>query len=204
MRAFQLSKASCGPCRGRDTRRESLENTEALNRFLAGIERRAFRMARFATADDDEALDLVQDAMLGFVRRYACKCEEEWSPLFYRTLQSRIIDWHRRTVVRNRLRGWFGGAGGDSDEGADPLENVADVNAPDPGRHLTNRELGGAIERALRKLPLRQRQAFLLRSWEGLDVAQTALAMGCSDGSVKTHYSRAVHTLRHLLKEYRS
>lgn len=160
-------------------------------------------MARFATTDDDEALDLVQDAMLGFVRRYAGKREEEWSPLFYRTLQSRIIDWHRRTTVRNRLRGWFGGGGDDPDDGPDPLERVADPHAPDPARQLANKELGGAIEHALRKLPLRQRQAFLLRSWEGLDVAQTAVAMGCTDGSVKTHYSRAVHTLRHLLKEYR-
>lgn len=161
-------------------------------------------MARLATADADEALDIVQDAMLGFVSRYAAKPEGEWPPLFHRTLQSRIIDWHRRMSVRNRLRAWFGGGGDDGEEGRDPLENVADRNSPDPATLMARREMGESIEKALRRLPHRQRQAFLLRSWEGLDVAGTAFAMGCSEGSVKTHYSRAVHTLRTLLKEYRS
>lgn len=160
-------------------------------------------MARLATSDDDDALDLVQEAMLGFVRRYAGKSEGEWSPLFHRTLQSRIVDWHRRTGVRNRFRIWFGRGGDGEDDGLDPLENLADEATPDPAALLANRAMGVAIDQAVRRLPLRQRQAFLLRAWEGLDVAQTAFAMGCSEGSVKTHCSRAVHTLRGLLKEYR-
>ncbi len=174
-----------------------------LNLFLAGVERRAFRMARLATSDDDEALDLVQDAMLAFVSRYAGKPDGEWAPLFHRTLQNRIVDWHRHSSVRNRFRVWFGGRE-EGYNGSDPLENVADQRSPDPAASLQRRQLGAAIESAVSKLPLRQRQAFLLRAWEGLDTAQTAFAMGCSEGSVKTHYSRAVHTLRDLLEEFAS
>lgn len=158
-------------------------------------------MARLAASDEDEALDIVQDAMLAFVTRYAGKPEDEWAPLFHRTLQNRIIDWHRRSSVRNRLRSWFGG-GSLGEEREDPLEKVADSSSPDPAVSLLRKDLGEAIERALRELPLRQQQAFLLRAWEGLDVAGTAFAMGCSEGSVKTHFSRAVHRMRELLEEY--
>lgn len=180
-----------------------LDRHKELNSYLANVERRAFRMAQVATSDTDEALDLVQEAMLGFVKHYAGRPEEEWNALFYRTLQSRIIDWHRRTAIRNRLRAWLGGRDNDREDEADPLQNMADSSSPDPAASLLNSEAGRAVEKALRSLPLRQQQAFLLRAWEGLDVAQTAFAMGCSEGSVKTHYSRAVHTMRALLEEYR-
>jgi RNA polymerase sigma-70 factor (ECF subfamily) len=158
-------------------------------------------MAQIATGDEDEALDLVQDAMFGFARSYGGKSEGEWAPLFYRTLQSRIVDWHRRTMVRNRLRVWFGGAGEDAT--ADPIQELPDIGSRDPADELLGRATAAAIEAALRTLPLRQRQAFLLRAWEGLSVAETAYAMRCSEGSVKTHYSRAVHALRSKLEEYR-
>jgi RNA polymerase sigma-70 factor (ECF subfamily) len=157
-------------------------------------------MARFATSNTDEALDLVQDAMLDFVKRYSGRPEAEWYVLFYRILHSRIIDWYRRASVRNRLRHWFDA---DSEEREDPLNNIADPAAPGPEELTILRYTGEALETAVRRLPLRQRQAFLLRAWEGFDVAQTAAAMGCSEGSVKTHYSRAVHTLRGLLEDYR-
>lgn len=158
-------------------------------------------MARFATSNSDEALDLVQDAMLDFVKRYTGRPEAEWYVLFYRILQSRITDWYRRASVRNRFRHWF--AVDDNDEGEDPLNNIADPAAPDPAEMMVRRSVAEDLEKAVRRLPLRQRQAFLLRAWEGFDVAQTAAAMGCSEGSVKTHYSRAVHTLRTFLEEYR-
>jgi len=158
-------------------------------------------MARFATGNADEALDVVQDAMLDFVKRYSGRPSGEWPVLFYRILQSRITDWYRRTSVRNRFRHWFGGEEEDGRE--DPLQRIADPSSPDPAEALVRRKIGEDLENAVRRLPLRQRQAFLLRAWEGLDVAQTASAMGCSEGSVKTHYSRAVHTLRALLEEYR-
>ena len=157
-------------------------------------------MARFATSNTDEALDLVQDAMLDFVKRYTGRPPAEWHVLFYRILHSRITDWYRRASVRNRVRHWFGA---DDEEREDPLNNIADPAAPDPEELVIRRYTAEALETAVRRLPLRQRQAFLLRAWEGFDVAQTAESMGCSEGSVKTHYSRAVHTLRGLLEDYR-
>jgi RNA polymerase sigma-70 factor (ECF subfamily) len=176
--------------------------TEELNGFLADVERRAFKMALIATANIDEALDVVQDAMLAFVKLYASRPAVEWGVLFHRSLQSRIIDWRRRAMVRNRFRGWLGCSDrGPDDE--DPIATVADTTTPDPAEQMMRRDLGEAIENALRALPLRQQQAFLLRAWEGLDVAETAFAMGCSEGSVKTHYSRAVHTLRNRLEDFR-
>jgi len=180
----------------------TLGTSEELNRFLSEVERRAFRMAYLATGCQDEALDIVQDGMLDFVRRYAAKPSDEWRPLFHRVLQSRITDWHRRTIVRNRFRSWFGGSDGSNDD-LDPVESFADPRAVTPASEILNRELGEKLENAVRQLPLRQQQAFLLRAWEGLDVAQTAVAMKCSDGSVKTHYFRAVNALRNVLEEYR-
>ncbi len=177
------------------------ERRVALNQFLIDVERRAFRIAQMATNNPDDALDLVQESMADFARRYADKGDADWPPLFHRVLYSRITDWHRRTLVRERLRVWFtwGGVG---DDEADPLENMADPRRESPADLLLRRGMGEALEEAIRQLPLRQRQAFLLRAWEGLDVAQTAKAMGCSDGSVKTHYFRAVQRLRDLLGEY--
>jgi RNA polymerase sigma-70 factor (ECF subfamily) len=182
----------------------TLERTHALDRFLAGVERRALRIAEFATGDREDALDLVQDAMMKLVSRYRGRSEQEWAPLFYRILQSRINDWHRRSRVRNRFRVWLGGArAADEDEGAaDPIQAAVDAGQPDCITRLQHTDAMAVLQDALRSLPLRQQQAFLLRSWEGLDVAGTALAMGCSEGSVKTHYSRAVHTLRDRLGEH--
>lgn len=164
---------------------------------------RAFRITEFSVGDPDDALDLVQDAMLGFVRRYSAKPEAEWNALFYRILQNRITDWYRRTAVRNRFRAWFGNSGEEADDREDPIQTAADTVSPDPVTSLIHSDAAEAMKSAIRSLPLRQRQAFLFRAWEGMDVAQTAFAMGCSEGSVKTHYSRAVHALRELLKEYR-
>lgn len=158
-------------------------------------------MAQLATGDPDEAMDLVQDAMLKLVQNYGDKPEAEWPPLFYRILQRRILDWHRRATVRNRLRHWFGRSG-DEEDGEDPLERVADPAGVDPSKAVADKHAMAALDDALRALPLRQQQAFLLRAWEGLDTADTARAMGCSEGSVKTHYSRAVHTLRDRLGDH--
>lgn len=158
-------------------------------------------MARMATGDDDEALDLVQDAMLGLVKHYGTRPESEWAPLFHRILQSRVRDWYRRNRVRSRVRAWFGGEH-ESDSAA-VLEQYAMDERPGPDDNVVARQTLSILEAALHRLPLRQQQAFLLRVWEGLDVAQTAKAMRCSQGSVKTHYFRAIHLLRDLLKDYR-
>jgi RNA polymerase sigma-70 factor, ECF subfamily len=176
---------------------------DSLNRFLADVERRAFKMARFASRNTDEAFDVVQEAMLQFLRRYTDRPHEEWKPLFYRVLQSRITDWHRRASVRKRFLAWLGRTDGE-EERTDPLESVADPANPNPSDHILLQEKRMALEKAIRRLPLRQQQAFLLRAWEGMAVAQAAFVMGCSEGSIKTHYSRAVHTLRVLLEDIRS
>lgn len=159
-------------------------------------------MAVLACGNDDDALDLVQDSMLCFVKKYALHPQDEWTPLFYRVLQSRITDWHRRSTVRNRFRQWLGFGEREPDD-EDPLENLPDREDFHPDRRMEGGELAAAIEAALKALPLRQQQAFLLRSWEGLDTRQTALAMGCSEGSVKTHYFRALKSLRERLEEHR-
>ncbi len=175
--------------------------SEKLNQFLAAVERRAFEMARMATRDTDEALDLVQDAMFKLVQRYASKEAGEWGPLFYRILQHRIKDWQRRTWVRNRWRHWFF-KDEDNEVGDDPIQNIPEEGFKDFADQISDGDAVAALEGVLSDLPLRQRQAFLLRVWEGYTVAQTATAMSCSQGSVKTHYSRAVRALRLRLKEY--
>jgi len=179
----------------------AVDDIQAIERFLRDVERRALRMAELATGQREEALDLVQDAMFGFVRNYAARPPGEWRPLFWRVLDSRIHDWHRRRRVRVRWLGWLGRAdAGDED---DPIAGAPDATEPGPLVRLAGGEAAAALESALRALPLRQRQAFLLRMWEGLDVAATAAAMRCSAGSVKTHLSRALANLRKQLEAHR-
>lgn len=178
-----------------------LEHTRELDRFLADVERRAFRMAEIALRDPDDAMDVVQDAMLKLARHYAAKPSAEWRPLFYRILENGIRDLQRRRTVRKKFMAWLPGPKEDPDgEAQDPLDSVA-AGGPDAPELLMQDQAMRKLEGSLRELPPRQREAFMLRNFEGLDVAETAKAMGCSEGSVKTHYSRAVHTLRAQLGE---
>ena len=137
--------------------------------------------------------------MLKLAERYPDRPEGEWPALFHRILHSRIMDWFRRNKVRGRWRVWLAGG----EERGDPLENQPAAPSVGPEHGAAREQMTQALEAALHALPARQQQAFLLRAWEGLDVAQTASAMGCSQGSVKTHYSRAVHALRGRLAEHR-
>ncbi|MGA9028711.1 MAG: RNA polymerase sigma factor [Steroidobacteraceae bacterium] len=179
----------------------ALDQTRELEKFLAEVERRAFRIAQVALRDADDALDVVQDTMLKLARNYAARPSAEWRPLFYRILENGIRDLQRRRSVRKRFMTWLPGPKEDPDnEAQDPLENVADA-APQAPDQLMQAQAMQQLEISLQALPARQRQAFMLRTFEGLDVAATASAMGCSEGSVKTHYSRAVHTLREQLGE---
>jgi RNA polymerase sigma-70 factor (ECF subfamily) len=171
--------------------------TRELDRFLLDVEKRAFRIARIAVRHDDDALDIVQDSMLQLARRYGQRSGEEWRPLFFRILQNRIRDCLRRRKVRSKLLAWLPGRTEDGDD-ADPYDGVAD-GAPLPAQQLATDQAMQRLEQALQELPARQQEAFMLRNFEGLDVAGTAQAMSCSEGSVKTHYSRAVHTLRERL-----
>ncbi|MGD8925624.1 MAG: RNA polymerase sigma factor [Thioalkalispiraceae bacterium] len=175
-----------------------------LDQFLAEHERRAFRMAMIATGEKADALDIVQDAMLKLVRKYAHKPSNEWPALFHRIVQNAINDWFRKEKVRKYWRQWFNWSHGDEegDNSADPLSQVEQTGTHQPDQVLQQHNAMQRLDELLNALPHRQQQAFLLRQWEGLDVASTARAMGISEGSVKTHYFRAVHSLREQLEEH--
>ena len=174
---------------------------DSLDRFLQTVESHAFKMSVYATRDRSEALDIVQDAMTAFVRRYRGKPGEQWRPLFFRTLDNKIKDWYRRRHVRFK---WFSSSrpAGPGDD-LDVVDMAVDTAAVDPTRLVDSDSAGQALERALCALPDRQRQAFLLRTWQGMSVAETAQVMGCSEGSVKTHLSRALGSLRDKLEMFR-
>lgn len=188
---FTSRLAATGDCR--------LETNRALDQFLMSVEKRALRMATISTGNADDALDVVQDAMMSLARRYGSRKASEWGGLFHRILQNSITDFHRRNQVRNRWKFWFTSQGADLEE-VDPIQTVADPVASEPSQQLQHDEAINVLEQAIQQLPLRQQQAFMLRLWEGLSVAETATAMNCSQGSVKTHYSRALRALRDKLK----
>ena len=160
----------------------------------------------FALRDDHSALDVVQDAMLKLTEKYSDKPVAELPLLFQRILQNTIHDHFRRQKVRTTWTTVLSalGRGEEKDDEFDPLETLrakSDSNAnADPAEQFEQAQIMGTIEQALTRLPARQREAFLLRYWEELDVAETAVAMGCSEGSVKTHCSRAVHALAEMLR----
>ena len=172
-----------------------------LDAFLAQVERRAFRMAELQLRHREDAMDAVQDAMLRLVRHYRDKPAAEWAPLFWGILRRRVVDLQRRRKVRSIVVGWLGG--GCDDQGDElPAWEPAD-HGPGPLDRLQDRQSYADLAQALKQLPQRQREAFMLRMLEGLDVAETARAMSCSEGSVKTHLSRAMHRLRELLEDWR-
>ncbi len=187
--------------REQTTGAQALQRERQMNQFLAEVERRALRIAEIAVRDRDEALDLVQNAMIKLARNYVDRPSEEWTPLFYRILQNGIRDWHRRQFVRNKVMVFFG-RGSRAEPDYDPIASAPDPAGRTPDETLQAEQAIDKLELAVGDLPTRQREAFMLRMFEGLDVAGTATAMGCSQGSVKTHYSRAVHTLREALGEY--
>ena len=173
--------------------------------FLASVERRAFKQAVFSVHDDEAALDIVQDSMMRLAEKYSDKPAAELPLLFQRILQNAIRDHFRRSKVRSTWTTLLSNLGlGGEDDDADPLETleVDDLsNVPaSPADQLEQVQVMGEIEAALKSLPARQREAFVLRYWEELDVSETAKVMGCSEGSVKTHCSRATHALAKILK----
>ena len=178
---------------------------EELSEFLAGVERRAFKQAVFAVRDDSHALDIVQDAMLKLSEHYGDRPAAELPPLFTRILQNTVHDFFRRQKVRSSWVTLFSALVPASDPDADPMETLEAITSAEPGESAADQfereQVVGIIEEEVAKLPARQREAFLLRYWEDMDVAETAAVMGCSEGSVKTHCSRATHTLARALKE---
>ena len=186
-----------GGVRSRD---QELMTSRALEQFLSSVEKRAFKIAQLGLRNDDDALDAVQDAMMKLVQSYASRGSDEWRPLFYRILANRIRDMQRRRTVRGRIMAWLPGRDSDDDEEFDPIAQAPSQDAG-PAKRLELDEAIGVLETAVAELPPRQQQAFLLRNFEGLDVNETASAMGCSEGSVKTHYFRALESLRAKLGE---
>ena len=177
-----------------------------LSDFLENVERRAFKQAIYAVRKDEAALDIVQDAMIKLSQSYGDKPPAELPLLFQRILQNTIHDYFRREKVRNTWVTLFSSMGGNGEAG-DEFELLdhytADDNpqATESGADKLQREQTlTAIDDEVQKLPARQREAFLMRYWQDFDVAETAAAMGCSEGSVKTHCSRATHTLAQALK----
>src|SRR5262249_21197029 len=138
---------------------------------------------------------------LQLARAYAGRPAEEWKPLFYRILENRIRDMQRRRTVRGRVMSWLPFRNDEDDEEQDPIAQAPSTD-PQPPRNLEIAEAMQALEKAIETLPRRQQQVFMLRTLEGLDVAQTASAMGCSEGSVKTHYFRALQSLRAQLGDF--
>lgn len=169
-----------------------------LNHFLKSVEKKAFRMAQFATKDTDHALDIVQDAMMVLSQKYLDKNQNEWPALFYRILQNKIIDWHRKQTLKNKLFSWFGFT--DDSNNTENINQYSLNNTCTPDKAMESTDTHTRTMFAIQQLPLRQQQAFLLRQWQGLSIAETANAMNCSEGSVKTHYSRAIQQLKSKLE----
>jgi RNA polymerase sigma-70 factor (ECF subfamily) len=183
-----------------------MASAQELSDFLSSVEQRAFKQAVYAVRDDDAALDIVQDAMIKLAEKYGDRPAAELPLIFTRILQNRVHDWFRRQKVRNTWVTLFSNMGrkNEENEDFDPLESLS---APDDSeihqdgsQALERSQLLQALESEISKLPVRQREAFLMRYWDELSITETAKSMGCSEGSVKTHCSRATQTLAKALK----
>lgn len=172
------------------------DQRQELAKFYSQVEQRAFRMAMIETRNSSDALDLIQDAMESLMKRYCKRPSNEWRPLFYRILQNRIKDWHRWSGLRVKLHMQKSTQQEYTEE---DFEIESDEKTP---VEQTEQDFSlDKLQRALKQLSFRQRQTVLLRVWEGFSVEETAQIMKCSQGSVKTHLSRALSRLKSLLDE---
>jgi RNA polymerase sigma-70 factor, ECF subfamily len=181
-----------------------MASSQELSDFLRDVERRAFKQTAYAVRDDHAAMDIVQDAMLKLADKYPDKPVTEYPMLFQRILQNTMRDFWRRQKVRALWTTLLSSFSTQSDDGEarDPLDTMdVDDGSQNPATQLEGSQTLQVIETALQKLPARQREAFVLRYWEEMSVAETAESMGCSEGSVKTHCSRALHTMAALLAQ---
>ena len=180
-----------------------LASQRELSDFLAASERRAFKQAMFAVRNEETALDIVQDSMMKLAEKYGDRPADELPMLFQRIIQNTIRDYYRRSKVRSLWTTLLSSFSSE-DEDYDPLETLvveSESYTPNtPDGQLQQSQVLDIIEKQITLLPARQREAFLMRYWEDMDVAETASAMGCSEGSVKTHCSRATHALASALK----
>ena len=174
---------------------------QELSDFLKSVEKRAFKRSVYHVRNEEAALDIVQDSMMKLAEHYGDKPVAELPMLFQRILSNCTLDWFRRQKTRNALfsnMSDFEVAGEDGD--FDILEALHSGESSESAEDSTRRaQILREIEIEIQALPARQREAFLMRYWEEMDVAETAAAMGCSEGSVKTHCSRAVQALSRAL-----
>jgi RNA polymerase sigma-70 factor (ECF subfamily) len=185
-------------------RKQPLATELELSDFLKSVEKRAFKRSVYHVRDDEAALDIVQDSMMKLAQHYGDKPAAELPMLFQRILSNTTLDWFRRRKTRNALfsnMSDFESAGDDGDfDLLETLETSTNSEGTESAQDATERaQILREIEVEIKELPGRQREAFLMRYWEEMDVAETAAAMGCSEGSVKTHCSRAVHALSKAL-----
>lgn len=172
----------------------------SIDGFLASVEKKAFVISLAACQDQDAALDMVQDSMFSMVKNYKDKPSEQWAALFFGVLNNRIADHHRKRGF-GRLKQWFGRNSNEADTTTDVVDQL-DSEVFGPDIFVDSMQISGAVQAALVRLSSKQQQALVLRLWQGLSVKETAQAMKVSEGSVKTHLSRAVHEMRSLLSEY--
>jgi RNA polymerase sigma-70 factor (ECF subfamily) len=183
----------------------ALASDKELSDFLKSVEKRAFKRTVYAVREDDAALDIVQDAMIRLAEKYADRPAAELPLLFQRILSNATMDWFRRQKVRNAVvQNLSDFETGDDDGDFDLLETLqvaeGTLGTESASDAVSRDQILTVIEAEVAALPARQREAFLLRYWEEFDVAETAAVMGCSEGSVKTHCSRAVHALAKALR----
>ena len=176
-----------------------------LSDFLKSVEKRAFKRTVYAVRHDDGALDIVQDAMIKLAEKYADRPAAELPLIFQRILSNATMDWFRREKVRNAVMSSLSAFDATEPDGDfDLLEMLQGAEGSAGGESasdaVSRAQILRAIDAEVAGLPTRQREAFLLRYWEEFDVAETAAVMGCSEGSVKTHCSRAVHALAKSLR----
>lgn len=186
--------------------RQLMATDKELSNFLEGVERRAFKHALYTVRNEESALDIVQDSMIKLSEKYGDKPPAELPLLFQRILQNTILDFFRREKVRNTWVSLFSGItpNNQEDSNFDLLESYTAEDGTEAAESTADKhereQVLNLIDAEIQKLPARQREAFLMRYWEDMDVAETATAMGCSEGSVKTHCSRATHALAASLK----
>lgn len=171
-----------------------------ISEVLHEVERRAFRIARSSCGNEEDAMDIVQDAMISLVTNYSSKPVDELRPLFFRILSSKIMDWHRKQSVSNRFKSFFN-IDEDSDE--DPINNVEDDSLVSAADLIESKETRQIIESAMSELTVKQKQAVMYRLMEDMTISETAYVMNCSESSVKEHYSRALKKLKLKLKEFK-
>ncbi len=173
---------------------------QRMDSFLKEVERRAFRMAQVSTQSEADALDILQETMIKFVDTYSDRSDEEWRPLFFKILEHKILDWHRKETLKKRLFFWRHDTK-TSSEDEQPLEHAIQ-DRTDGEADLIGQQLSQRLVQCIESLPLKQQQCFMLRSWEGLSIRDTASAMNINENSVKTHYSRALEKLKVLYQHF--